>query len=148
MSTGHSHNLVKRRLALVPAAVTAIATTLGCSRGLDNDRGFISAVVYGTVTRASGSPAVGAKVASVSFLSGCAGQIVAGSEWSATDAQGSFRVRLRDFASPRSMCVAVLVAPGAAGVTDTVKVTGPTVSFRDTYRAPEDSARIDVRLPN
>ena len=144
----HRH-LGRQRLASALLSLTATGAIGGCGSSSDPDHGTVGAVVYGTVTHASGTPASGARVAGVSYLDGCSGQVIAGSLWSVTDAQGFFRVRLFDISVPRSMCVAVVVAPGGAGVTDTIRVTGPTLAFRSAELGePEDSARVDVRLPN
>lgn len=145
MPRGMRHQPVAMALFWAASA----ASIGGCRNGLDSDRGVVTAVVYGTVTHSSGTPAVGARVGGVSYLDGCSGQVIAGSPWSVSDAQGFFRVRLRDISIPRSMCVVMLVAPGGAAVTDTVRVTGPILAFRDTNRGePEGSARVDIRLPN
>jgi hypothetical protein len=127
---------------------TAAGSVSGCRRSSDPDHGIVSAVLYGNVTRSSGAPAEGVRVSGVSYFEGCAGQVIAGSPWTVTDAQGFYRVRLIDIAGPRSMCVATIVALGS-GATDTIRVTGPTLAFGSKELGqPEDSARVDVRLPN
>ena len=132
---------------LAGAGMIAAAAALGCSSSSDPFR-VAAAVVYGTVTRASGGPVQGALVGGVSYHRGCSELMAAGSDIQATDASGAYRVLLRDIAyGPGPMCVQVIVFPGA-GVTDTVKVTGPTLEFRDTSAGtPLDSARVDVRIP-
>lgn len=129
--------------------VAAAAIICGCATSSDPDHRLLTAVVYGSVTRSSGSPVAGARVSGVSYAEGCSGRTVAGALWTVTDAQGSYRIQLRDITIPRSMCVAVLVVPDGAGGRDTVTVTGPTLAFRYAqFGEPEDSARVDVRLQN
>lgn len=129
------------------AAVAAAAAACGGSSDADHDA--VTAVVFGTVTLASGSPAAGARLGAFSYNEGCSGLVVGGSDWAFTDDRGAYRLQIRDISrGPRSMCVGVLVTPGPAGVTDTVRVTGPTLAFRLPQSGePEDSARVDVRLP-
>lgn len=138
----------QRAIAGRLASACLAATLGGCGSSSDPDHDVVTAVVFGTVTRTSGTAVEGARISAVSYLNGCSGQVIAGADWVFSDDRGSYRVRLRDPSVPRSMCVTVLVAPGAAGVADTVKVPGPTLEFRHTRAGePEDSARVDVRLP-
>jgi len=110
--------------------------------------GVVAAVVYGTVTHSSGLPAVGARVAARASRGGCSNDGIS-TVFDLTDAQGSYRTRFVDAVNPGEVCVTVVVAPGGAGVTDTLRFTGPTVSLRIAGGSqPEDSARVDVRLPN
>ena len=120
-----------------------------CGGAADPDHTNVTAVVFGTVSQASGSPAAGARLIAYSYDRGCSGLIVGGSDWTFADNQGFYRLQIRDVSrGPRSMCVGVLIAPGPAGVADTVRITGPTLAFRLSPSGERgDSARVDVRLP-
>lgn len=98
------------RVASSLLVAAATASLNGCGSSSDPDHGTVAAVVFGAVTHSSGTPAVGARVAAVSYLEGCSGQLIAGSPWTLTDAQGFYRVRLLDISVPRSMCAVVVVS--------------------------------------
>ena len=135
-------------VSLATAAVVVAAAAFGCS-GSTDPFGVAAAVVYGTVTRATGAPAQGVMVGGIAFRQGCSGSTTAGpGDVLLTDANGAYRVAIGDILyGPGPRCVQMIVFP-RAGVTDTVKVIGPTLKFRNTLsREPLDSARVDIRLP-
>jgi hypothetical protein len=137
--------LSRAKSALV--VVIAVASASSCGETTP-PFGVVAAVVYGNVTHSSGLPAVGARVAARASRGGCSNDGIS-TVFDLTDAQGFYRTRFVDAVNPGDMCVTVVVAPGGAGVTDTLRFTGPTISLRLSGGSqPEDSARVDVRLPN
>jgi hypothetical protein len=120
----------------------------GCSDPLPGDFEVLSAVVYGSVSAATGAPVVGARVLAVARYPDCASFPVGSSDVATTDQTGRFRVEIRQISQMVPMCTEVLVVPGAAGVADTVRAPGPVLAFRPARRpASLDSGRVDVRLP-
>jgi hypothetical protein len=135
------------RVRTVLLAAIAITSASSCGEPTP-PFGVVAAVVYGNVTHSSGLPAVGARVAARASRGGCSNDGIS-TTFDLTDAQGFYRTRFVDAVNPGDACVTVIVAPGGAGVTDTLRVTGPTISLRVAGGSqPEDSARVDVRLPN
>jgi hypothetical protein len=106
------------------------------------------AIVYGAVTTAAGGPAAGVRVFGFARYPDCTGSPVGGSDFVTSDAAGRYRLQIREIARPARMCTEVVVVPGAGGVADTVRTSGPALEFRIPARAAFlDSGRVDVRLP-
>jgi hypothetical protein len=130
------------------AAFVCLALAAGCSDPLPGDFEVLSAIVYGAVSTAAGTPAVGARVVALAHSPECTSPAVGGSDVSTTDRTGRYRAAVTQISRLGPMCTEVLVLPGTSGVTDTLRVPGPVLDFRLARRpAALDSGRVDVRLP-
>jgi hypothetical protein len=134
----------RRAIALLTSlTLIACATEPGC------DVCTTSAVVYGRVTTATGTPVNGARVKVEAFKTTCGVGFVAAESSipPLSGPDGSYRDRPLAGIAPFRACLRVTVTPPASSGLSARIVEGPEVQFRDDYPRPNpDSVRIDVSL--
>ena len=138
----------------VLASLLVLVTVYSCSGGTPTGRMYASrATVYGYVTAADGSPAVGVNVRSWAHPDTCQTDDAFAfaspqPTYVQTDVEGRYRQGLISSSFPFTGCVSLELI--AAGTRDQVLATVPGGTVRFTAANPEgryDSVRVDVRLP-
>lgn len=126
----------------VLAAVLALAAT-GCRQdltGLDADN---SALVYGTVSSASGQPVDSATVRTTAYSNLCGSRVSVSSE-TRTDTRGRYADTLLFFRTRVRGCLTVEAIPPAR---DELRSTLVELSTRSIWSAGLDSVQLDLTLP-
>lgn len=130
---------ILRTAVLVALAVTAAA---GCRKdvtGLDSDN---SALVYGTVSDASGRPVDSATVRTTAYSDLCGSRIFVSSE-TRTNSRGRYADTLLFFRSRLRGCLAVRAVPP---VRDGLEPALIELSTRSIWSRGLDSVRLDLTL--
>ena len=104
-----------------------------------------SAVVYGTVTYSTGTPATGAIVRAYSAIQNCRVD-TAPAATEVVDGAGRYRIQVQAGSSTPE-CVQIEVS-SPSGAFPSLRMTVPPVSFKRSAQAslPYDSVRVDLRL--
>lgn len=139
--------------AIVLATLGGLAACGGGTGITGCDLCTSSALVYGTVTSADGSPVPAAMVTASGWRLGCPGEGGKGPFFDspdlATDESGEFRTVVTALLGPELMCLVVRADPSADSGLLPMADTGATVMLTpDFNRAePMDSVRVDLVLP-
>jgi hypothetical protein len=135
----------------VGAGSSAFLAALGfaaCTTEPGCDVCTTSAIVYGRVTTATGTPVAGARVRVEAFRNTCEG-FASGltNVEPVTAVDGSYRDQSLSPAAPFRACLRVTAMPPAGSGLSAQTVEGAEVQFLDDYRGRErDSVRVDVTL--
>lgn len=140
-----------RRTIVETAFAIVCATALACSldtgpRGCDICT--TSAIVFGTVRSASGTPVPGARVSVEARETSCRGTQIGGED-AIADTSGAYRVRLRSPEAPTAVCLVVTGVPPTSSGMMSGSDTGHVVRMQPDYGRDEstDSVRVDLTLP-
>ena len=133
-------------------AIVLMLAVAGCSDpvgGCDPCR--TTAVVFGDVRDANGSPIGSIKLHILSYLMPCPASLFRGGESPYTDAAGHYRTLVSSLYSPHTaQCIRVFLDPSTTAGTGTDTLEFPvTLEFRiDDDRTARDSIRLDLVFPD